>query len=74
MRLSGFESEDSDLCNLVALVCAAAAGRHLERHPEVEVTSRAKLVRGQAGERNDNWGGTVSGGIIATDRCNSNLP
>jgi hypothetical protein len=53
MRMSGLESEDSDLCNLVALVCAAAAGRHLERHPEVEETSRAKLVRGQAGERDD---------------------
>jgi hypothetical protein len=56
IRLSGFESEGSNLCNLVAQVYAAAGGRHLERHPEVVVTSRAKQIEVRSENATMNWG------------------
>ena len=72
--MSGFESEGSDLCNLVALVYAAAAGRNLEGHPEVVATSRAKQIEVRPENATIIGGETVSVGIIATGHCNSNLP
>jgi hypothetical protein len=62
IRLSGPESEGSNSCNLVALVDAAAAERHLERHPEVVGTSRAKQTEVRPANADDRGSGTTSSG------------